>query len=138
MSFEVGRLVGCVSPAYRQAVRLPHEAGIVLSARRRDAQVLFFPSLRALWVPLAHLRPVETAEPPPALASLLVRIRALLDLVPAKNLEVAASEGGIQVKVVAGAVSLKELRQLEMAGARRLRVVPEGMSRLGIVYELKV
>jgi len=134
-----GELVGCISVAFREAVRLPNEAGIVLAVRRRDAQVLFLPSLRSLWVRLEHLMPAARARPEPAVAGVALRLSALLKLVPARSLEVAASPVGLQVKlVVSGAVSLESLERIRESGARGLKVLPEGMSRLGLVCEMPI
>ena len=121
-------------PAFLASAGLADEVGIVLSARRRDAHVMYFPSARGAWVPLAQLQAATGAGPP--IPAPLAALRSILDFVPAIELELRRVPQGLQVKLVTGGIGSSALAKLAELGALGLRIMPESMSKLALLYTL--
>lgn len=134
MELRIGDLVQCRDTHYARGLGLVGRIGMVAELRRKDLRILFDADNQSTW--LTKLSVNRILLPPTDHPALLDRLTWILDRVGGREVELERDAGGhYEYTVVCGELGLADVlavRDYLEPLLVELRLVPRGMSRLGL------
>jgi len=131
---RVGDLVVCRDPAWREALKLPDELGLVLDARRDRAKVFLPKSGGEPWIPIHVLARVRQPVGDPHVPSWMQRAHFLARSLDMLFMEVAhVGADGCALRLFHGEAELDrfdQLRALLGDELRYWRLLPAGLHKI--------
>jgi hypothetical protein len=131
---RVGDVVVCRDAAYRDALKLPDELGLVLEARKDRAKVFLPASRGEPWIPVGVLARVRQPVGDPGVPAWMQRAHFLAGSLDMLFLEVAhVGDDGCALRLFHGETELSrfdELRALLGDELRYWRVLPAGLHKI--------
>jgi len=134
MELRIGGLVQCRDTHHARGLGIVGKVGLVAELRKKDLRVLFDADNQSIWVAKAAVNRITL--PPTDRPALLDRLTWVIGFVAGRECELERDENGnYRYTVVCGELSLDQLLEIRAYMAPilvELRVIPRGMSRLGV------
>jgi hypothetical protein len=134
MDWRVGDLALCRDNHYNRGLGIIHKIGMVVEIRRKDFRILFDADNQSIWLPRDGANRITL--PPTDSPGFLDRLSWLVHFLDARECELELDEDlNYRYTVICAELSRERIHAVcSYMGTllRKLRIVPRGMSRLGL------